>query len=76
MFWATLRLGAGGKEVAYGEALGSNSHGSRNHGDSDARHCSYGQCSNAGSTNLRTLATSEARLGVGMAVFLVVEMVH
>ena len=62
--------------MAYGEALGRDSRRSRHHGGNDARHCSYGQCSNAGSANLRTLATSAVRLGVRMAVLLVVEMVH
>ena len=76
MFWPTLYLGVGWKEVEYGEALDRNSRGSRNHGGNDARHCSYGQCSSAGSTDVRTLATSAVRVGVGMAVLLVVEMVH
>ena len=76
MFWPTLFLGVGGKEVVYGEALGRDSCGRRDHGGIDARHCSYGQCSNAGSADLRTLATSAVRVGFTMAVLLVVEMVH
>jgi hypothetical protein len=50
--------------------------GSGNHGGNDARHCSYDQCSDGGTAYLRTLATSALRVGVGMAVLLVVEMVH
>ena len=76
MFWSTLYLGEGRKEVAEGEALSRNSRGSGNHGANDARYCSYGQCSDARTAYLWTLATSAVRVGVGMAVFLVVEMVH
>jgi hypothetical protein len=50
--------------------------GSCNYGGHDARHCSYGQCPDGGTAYLRTLATSALRVGVGMAVLLVVEMVH
>ena len=75
MFWSTLYLGAGWKEVAYGETLGRNYRGSRDHGGNDARYCSYGQCSDARTAYLWTLATGAVRVGVGMAVLLVVEMV-
>lgn len=75
MYWSTLYLGAGHKEVTYGEALDRNSRGSRNHGGDDARYCSYGQCSDARTAYLWTLATSSARVGVRLAVLLVVEMV-
>jgi hypothetical protein len=76
VFLSTLYLGAGRKEVVKGEALGRNSRGCRDHGGNDARHCSYGQYSNGGTAYLWALATSAVRVGVRMAVLLVVEMVH
>jgi hypothetical protein len=75
VFWSTLYLGAGWKEEAYSEALGRNSRGSRNYGSNDARYCSYGQCSDARSAYLRTMATSAVRVGDGMAVYLELEVV-
>lgn len=71
-----------------GEALGSNSRGRGDHGgDDDGRSRSpagheWGRsrtadlCPECGAADLRTLATSAVRVGVGMAVLLVVEMVH
>jgi hypothetical protein len=72
----TSYLGAGWKEAAQGETLGSNSYSSCSYGSNDTRHCSDGQCSNGGTAYLRSLATSAVRVSVGMAVFLELEMVH
>ena len=76
MFWSTPYLGEGRKEVAYGEALGRNSCGSGNHGGYDGGRLPGGQCpDDAWTANLRTLATSALRVGVGMAVYLELEVV-
>jgi hypothetical protein len=92
VFWSTSYVGAGWRrtEGAYGEALGRNSRGRGNHGgNADGRSLNpagrhegsrshvAGSCPDDGrAANVRTLATSAVRVGVGMAVLLVVEMVH
>jgi hypothetical protein len=74
--------------VTCGEALGRNSRGRGNHGGDDDgrshspaghewdRSLTAGLCPECRAADLRTLATSAVRVGVGMAVLLVVEMVH
>ncbi len=79
------------KEGAYGEALGRNSRGRGNHGSnaggrslSPAGRYEVGRSRRIGgscpdgsrSANVRTMATSAVRVGVGLAILLVVEMVH